>query len=136
MAPTYNLPMPQDNPAFAKTFATLRKLFTPYAKTYPPIVDEPGRYFLATKVSKTKSGAPIWFGGVEIKKNYVSFHLIPIYMFPDLKKAMSRELQKRMQGKSCFNFKKPDATLFSELERLTAKAVEHFRKMDWSKLQK
>jgi hypothetical protein len=38
-------------------------------------------------------------------KSYVSFHLIPVYMFPDLLKGLSPALEKRMQGKSCFNFK-------------------------------
>jgi len=118
--------MPKADAAFAKTFATLRKLFTPYAKTYPPIVDEPGRYFLATKVSKTKSGAPIWFGGVEIKKNYVSFHLIPVYANPALLKNASPSLLKRKQGKSCFNFTEIEPAHLKELTDITKRGFAGF----------
>ena len=31
------------------------------------VADAPGRYYLSTRKSKTASGHPIWFGGVEIK---------------------------------------------------------------------
>jgi hypothetical protein len=116
-------------------FQSLKSIFVKYGKSMQVISDLPGKYYLQTREAVYR-GKPVWFGGVEIKKNYVSFHLIPIYMFPDLKKAMSLELQKRMQGKSCFNFKKPDPELFAELEALTAVGVAQFRKMDWSKLPK
>jgi len=37
--------------------------------------------------------------------------------------GMSADLQKRMQGKSCFNFKKVELELFDALERLTAECA-------------
>jgi hypothetical protein len=52
-------------------------------------------------------------------KNYVSFHLFPVYVFPDLLDGISETLRARMQGKSCFNFRAPDAVLFQELAALT-----------------
>src|SRR5712692_1405174 len=106
---------------FEATFATLRKLLKPYEKSYPPIVDEPGKYYLACKVSKTKSGFPIWFGGVEIKKNYVSFHLMPVYGNASLREGLSPSLRKRMQGKSCFNFTALDPAHVKELAAVTKK---------------
>jgi hypothetical protein len=57
---------------------------------------------------------------------------------PDLLKAMSPELKKRMQGKSCFNFKAVDRQLFKELKTITkagaakfsdGKFIEALRKM-------
>jgi hypothetical protein len=33
-----------------------------------------------------------------------------------------------MQGKTCFNFKKNHDVLFRELEQLTARSIEDFRK--------
>jgi len=68
----------------------------------------------------------LFFGSVQIKKNYVSFYLMPVYMFPDLMKDISPELKKRMQGKSCFNFKKVEPALFEELAGLTGKGMERF----------
>jgi hypothetical protein len=61
-----------------------------------------------------------------------------VYACPDLLKAMSPELKKRMQGKSCFNFKEVDEKLFQELAKLTkagatkfsdGKFIEGLRKM-------
>jgi len=69
----------------------------------------------------------IFFGAAQIKKNYVSFYLMPVYMFPELLKGISPELKKHMQGKSCFNFKKVDPELFKELTKLTKLSVEKFR---------
>ena len=57
----YNLRMAKAD--FEATFATLRKVLKPYAESYPPIVDQPGKYYLACKMSKTTSGFPIWFKG-------------------------------------------------------------------------
>ena len=55
---------------------------------------------------------------------------------------MSPELKKRMQGKSCFNFKEVDENLFKELATLTKagaakfndeKFIEDLRKMQGQK---
>jgi hypothetical protein len=48
----------------------------------------------------------MWFGAVKLGKAYVSFHLMPLYMSPTLEKEISASLKKRMQGKTCFNFKR------------------------------
>ena len=66
-------------------------------------------------------------GGVQLRKNYVSYHLMPVYIFPDLLDGLSDPLKKRMQGKSCFNFTNVDETLFAELKQLTASSFAHFR---------
>jgi len=69
-------------------------------------------------------GQPMWFGGVRSGKAYVSYHLMPVYSHPALLEAISPALRRRMQGKSCFNFKKPEPDLMAELEALTAAAAE------------
>ncbi|NNG27517.1 MAG: hypothetical protein HKM87_08325 [Ignavibacteriaceae bacterium] len=69
----------------------------------------------------------IYFGGVEIKKNYVSFHLMPVYINPNLLNDMSPELKKRMQGKSCFNFKTIDKNSLKELTALTKKGFDYYK---------
>jgi hypothetical protein len=89
--------------------------------------DKPGDYSLDTHF-KRKDGYVIWFGGVQIKKNYVSYHLMPVYDDPELLKGVSDDLKKKMQGKSCFNFKALDETLFAELEELTRKGFERIEK--------
>ena len=59
---------------------------------------------------------------------FPSFHLFPIYVFPELLDGISPELKKHMQGKSCFNFKTMDETLFAELAALAAAGIERFLK--------
>ncbi len=92
-------------------------------------VETAGKYYLLSKKLDEKK-RQIWFGGVEIKKNYVSFHLIPVYIFPELLKDISPELKKRLTGKSCFNFKKSDNALFADLENLTKAGFETFKQKE------
>ena len=73
-------------------------------------------------------GKELWFGAVRVGKRYVSYHLMPIYVFTDLLENLSPELKKRMQGKSCFNFTRVDEALFRELGELTRIGYERFQK--------
>ena len=65
---------------------------------------------------------------VEIGKAYVSYHHMGVYAHPKVLDNFSAKLKKRMQGKSCFNFKTVDEVLFKELEQLTVAAFAPFRK--------
>ncbi|MEL6919396.1 MAG: hypothetical protein AAFO77_00010 [Pseudomonadota bacterium] len=108
-------------------FARLRPLYRAHEPACIVQNDEPGKYYLGTHEVRAKDGYRTQFGGVEIKKAYVSAHLMPVYAHPDLLDRISPELKKRMQGKSCFNFKKMDEALFAELEALIAAGLERFR---------
>lgn len=92
----------------------LKKLLKPYVKKLHVKSDGERGIYVQTNKTDIK-GNREFFAGAEIKKNYVSFYLMPIYCFPELAGDISPELRKRMQGKSCFNFKTPDAALFEEL---------------------
>ena len=70
---------------------------------------------------------------VKINKNYVSFHLMPVYVFPKLRQNLSPELRQRMQGKSCFNFKTVDAALCKELAELTGEGYLQYKNADFLK---
>src|SRR5881628_16186 len=103
---------------FNEVFTRLKSIFQPYAKKMDPASDTESYYLLNTRyIMKNKQ--PLCFGGVRLGKNYVSFYLMSVYASPDLLKNMSPELSKRMQGKSCFNFKEVDKKLFAELKTLT-----------------
>lgn len=88
--------------------------------------DEPSRYYLGTHEVRAKDGYRTGFGGIEIKKAYVSAHLMPVYIHPNMLNELSPELRRRMQGKSCFNFKKPDERLFEELDLLVTAGITRF----------
>ncbi len=62
-------------------------------------------------------GKPLYAAGVRINKNYVSFHFVPLYMYPDLGARMSPALKRHRQGKACFNFKEVDGCALHRAER-------------------
>jgi hypothetical protein len=110
---------------FDAVFDRLRAILVRHAKGLAVKEDSPVYYYLET-MTPAYHGKPVMFGAVRKGKAYVSFHLIPVYAYPELLKAMSPALRKRMQGKSCFNFTEIDEPLFEELERLTATSAKGF----------
>ena len=112
--------------SFQEVFAALKLVFEAYADRLAVQADKPGKYYLETRTAVRK-GHRLQFGGVQIGKTYVSFHLMPIYMNPKLQAAISPDLKKRMQGKSCFNFTSVDPALIAELKKLTQAGFEEFQ---------
>ena len=112
-------------PAFAAVFGQLRALLEPYAGRLVVRSDDPENFCLYTG-HVPRYGKDLLFGAVQIKKNYVSYHLFPVYMFPDLLDGLPAPLRARMQGKSCFNFKALDEHLLSHLDRLTQRGFDRF----------
>ena len=114
-----------DKSDFTKVFAELKSIFKPYAKKMDVLHDTDAHYMLNTRfIMRNKQ--PLCFGGVRMGKSYVSFYLMSVYASPELLKNISPELRKRMQGMSCFNFKKVDKKLFSELKTLTKDGATKF----------
>lgn len=114
-----------DQNEFRKVFDELKSIFKPYARKMDLAHDTETQYWLNTRfIMKNKQ--PLSFGGVRLGKNYVSFHLMSVYASPDLLRNTSPELKKRMQGKSCFNFKQVDKKLFNELKTLTRDGAVKF----------
>ena len=111
---------------FPLVFEQLKNILRPYAEKLTLKADTSNAYYLDGPYSE-KWKKVLFFGSAQIKKNYVSFYLMPVYMYPELLKDASLELKKHMQGKSCFNFKKVEPDLFSELAELTRKSAEKFQ---------
>jgi len=114
-------------PDFPLVFEKLKSILKPYETGLNITADAPEAYSLDGPYSE-KWKKELFFGSARIKKNYVSFYLMPVYMYPDLLREISPELKKRMQGKSCFNFKKVEPELFRELEDIAKKSYERFQK--------
>ena len=112
---------------FAAIFQALRAHYARHEADCVVLHDSPGRYILATHEVRAKDGYRTWLGGVEIKKNYVSAHMMPVYAHPEMLDTISDGLRRRMQGKSCFNFKAEDPALFAELGALLDAGAERFR---------
>lgn len=118
-------------PEFADTFDALKAILEPYGRKMVVDADTSNSY----SVESDKTGPnkkPLFFGAVRLGKAYVSFHLFPVYVKPELLRGASPELLRHMQGKSCFNFKQADAKLFRELARLTKEGHAFFRSRGWA----
>lgn len=111
-------------------FTHLKEILVPYMGRMVIVIDKPDNFYLNTHyIMKNKQ--PMYFGSTKINKNYVSFHLMPVYVFPELLESISPALKKRMQGKSCFNFKAMDATLLQELKELTEAGYGKYKRADY-----
>lgn len=110
----------------SNVFAHLKALLVDYAPQLLCTQDDAENYSLNTHhIMKNKQ--PLFFGAVQIKKRYVSYHLMPVYVYPALLDTLSPELKARMQGKSCFNFTRVDDALFQQLGVLTKAGFERYR---------
>lgn len=112
---------------FPAVFEELRKILQPFAPKLTVKTDTADVYYLDGPYSE-KWGKELYFGSVNIQKNYVSFYFMPVYMYPDLLDNVSPELKKHMQGKSCFNFKQVEPALVRELKALVTKGYNRFKK--------
>jgi hypothetical protein len=112
---------------FGPAFTALRDILKRHSPRLVVTIDEPKYYSLDTKHTGPNK-QPLFFGSVRLVKNYVSYWLMPVYVFPDLLTDISADLKRRMQGKCCFNFKAPDKELFRELAELTKHGLARFKK--------
>jgi hypothetical protein len=107
-------------------FVDLRAIMAPYVAQLDAKKDDDTELYLDTKYIQ-KNKKPLFFGAVQIKKAYVSYHLMPVYVKPELLTGLSSELKTRMQGKSCFNFTSAEPDLLKELANLTKASYASFK---------
>ena len=112
--------------SFSKVFSVLKSVLAEYSEGLQVTTDTGEIYSLDTR-HIMKNGKPLFFASAVINKSYLSFHLMPVYVFPELLDDMSPELKARMQGKSCFNFKSIDDELVVELKSLTRSGYEIYK---------
>ena len=121
------MPSPE---GFATTFAALRAILAPHAKRLTVTVDEPGHFELASPTMTDRVGRPLFCAAVQINKNYVSYHLMPVYANPALRNSLSPALRKRMQGKACFNFTTVEPGQLKELAAVTKQGIAGFKNLN------
>ena len=120
---------------FAAVFASLKPVLAKHAKRLSVKTDTPLEYTVLTKSPSPfpqHKKQPLYFGSVRLGKAYVSFHLVPLYMCPELAQEIAPTLRKRMQGKACFNFKTdPEPEQMAELKRLTEAGIQQWGERKW-----
>jgi len=122
--------------AFQPVFARLRKLLQAYEADFTITHDSPERYGLEAPIGPATIRA--WGGKVrtpkipvawvEMRKTYVSYHLMGINGHAKLIAGLSGPLRARMQGKTCFNFTTLDDALVRELQTVTAESLLGLKK--------
>jgi hypothetical protein len=112
---------------FLNVFSPLKTILKNYESEMKVMVDSQEHYYLDTNMINEKNKLPIFFASTQIKKNYVSYHLMPVYVYPELLNDISESLKKRMQGKSCFNFKAMNEEHIEELKKLTEKGYKRYK---------
>jgi hypothetical protein len=113
-----------------QVYQALRPLLAQHATVLVVTHDEPEQLYLDTAFLQ-QNKKPLFFGAVQLKKNYVSYHLMPIYLAPELLDGISAALRARMQGKSCFNFKTVEPELLAELATLTATGLAYYQQQGY-----
>jgi hypothetical protein len=112
---------------FPAAFAALREILKKHSDGMVVQADTPTDFTLVTRALAAK-GKPLWFGCVLLKKSAVTYHLYPLYFNPRLQAAVPPELLARKQGKTCFNFQRPEPDLFPKLDELTRLGREAFER--------
>lgn len=108
-----------------RIFEKLKEVLSSFDKGLEIKKNTPDYYYLNT--NKKIKGKAIFFGAVQIRKSYVAYHLYPVYINPELLDDITDSLKKRMQGKSCFNFKKEiTEEQLNEIKKVTQNGYKKF----------
>jgi hypothetical protein len=122
-------------PDFAEIFAVLKPVMTDFSDRLAVTVDTPAEFTLVTKSPSPfpqHKGQPMYFGSVRTGKAYVSFHLMPLYMCPTVARSVSPALKKRMQGKTCFNFRaRPEPEQIADLKKVVEAGLREWSGKKW-----
>lgn len=96
-------------------FERISALLRPYAENLSIKADTEKNLYVEESRS---TGKPQMFAAVQVKATYVALHVYPLYVHPELVDTLSPELRSRMQGKSCFNFKRIEQVIDQEIRKL------------------
>ena len=108
---------------FDAVFNRMKDILEPYGRKMHVSVDNEIGYSV-DMAPDAERNPTTWFAATRRGKSYVSFYLMPVYVEPSILETVSPALRKRMQGKSCFNFRSLDEPLLAELEDLTRRGYE------------
>ncbi len=117
---------------FDETFAALKGLLAPYATRLHVTADGSATYMLDGEYAPAIK-RPMFFAGVRAGRAYVSFYLMPVYSNPELMGRISDSLRRRLHGKSCFNFTRPEPELFDELRGLVHSGFDCYERLGYVK---
>lgn len=106
-----------DQLAHQHTFELLKTIIESYEEEMEVVTNESDKYYLNWP-EIAKNGKPYFFACAQVRSKSIAFYFMPIYEYPELLNTISDDLKKKLKGKSCFHFTKPDPTLLAELADL------------------
>ncbi len=115
------------NTELTSVFEAIIAILRPLASQLAIVKDDHEQFYLDSRQLDDK-GKPIFFAAARLGKDKVLAYLMPVYTDPVLLAEISLPLKKRMQGKSCFNFKTLDAALLTEWELLARAGLALYQK--------
>ena len=89
---------------------------------------------IGAKFLSYKAGAD-WYVALANQKNYISLHLIPLYLFPEMKAKFDAAASKKLKrGKGCINFQRAEELPLEALGEIVGghdaqSFVEHVRQI-------
>jgi hypothetical protein len=123
-------------PSLQPVFTRLREILASQTSGLRVVHDSTDRYRLEAPIGPATLQA--WGGRVrtpmipvawvEVRKAYVSYHLMGISGNARVMDSLSPALRGRMQGTSCFNFKSVDEAIVRELAGVTIESVRGMKK--------
>jgi hypothetical protein len=117
-----------------RTFKKLKKILEQYEGSLKLKFDLKEKYELWTDKEVNIAGKnkkELFFAGLTLQKNYVSFYFMPIYVEPELKEKLDPELLKLLKGKSCFHIKSIDQELENKINDTLQKGYKLYQKNDF-----
>jgi len=115
-------------------FAQIKPLLKAYQPRLKSKVDDDTHFDLWTTKEAVIQGRKfpeVYFAAVMLNKSYVSLHYMPIYAEPESKKYLKPELLSKLNGKSCFNFKKIDSVLLEQIKETLDRGFKEYQKRGW-----
>ena len=115
-------------------FQSLKDLLSPYAPPLVPKMDDASHYDLwsiKTLVIEGRKRKEVYFAGLIVRKDYVGFYFMPVYVESDLKSVFAPELLKLLKGKSCFHIRKLTPELLGQVEAALKIGYDLYRERGW-----
>lgn len=137
--PKKNIPNPkrlkeQANINLAITFAEIKLLLQPYAKSLTIRKDSKNHYELWSVKDITIAGRrkkEVYFGGITLYATYVGFYFMPVYSDPGLKDTIADEILGLLKGKSCFHIKVVTPDLKKQIRETLKQGYNLYQKKGW-----
>lgn len=97
-------------------FASLSGILRKHTAGMSLKVDEPGSLYVE-RLASAPGAKPAFFGAVQKKKSYVSYHLMPVYEHPALLSGGQRGVACTHAGEVLLQFRRPGASAVCRARR-------------------